>query len=176
MGDDAELYMEMQDPYFWNGVERYNYNYDEEDFSSIQSHKKKNLAVFIDAESVGSSLAARIDGQIKKIGTLFEARYYALQKDNRTKAWKDVAKKYGFKPILLCGEPEKNRIDKKIMRDVRTMLEKNKQVDIFCIVSRDGDFTSLVNDLRKHGKRVVILATKQTSKRLKEAANEVKGI
>lgn len=176
MGDDAELYMEMQDPYFWDWVERYNYNYDEEDFSSIQSQKKKNLAVFIDAESIGSSSAARIDGQIKKIGTLFEARYYALQKDNRTSAWKDVAKKYGFKPILLCGEPEKNKIDKKIMRDVRAMLEKNKQVDIFCIVSRDGDFTSLVNELRKKGKRVVILATKQTSKRLRKAANEVKGI
>lgn len=176
MGDDAELYMEMQDPHFGDWVERYNYNYDKDDFSSIQSYKKKNLAVFIDAESIGSSSAACIDGQIKKIGTLFEARYYALQKDNRTNAWKDVAKKYGFKPILLCGEPEKNKIDKKIMRDARTMLEKNKQVDIFCIVSRDGDFTSLVNDLRKHGKRVVILATKQTSKKLKKAANEVKGI
>ena len=33
MGDDAELYMEMQDPYFWDWVERYSYDYDEEDSS-----------------------------------------------------------------------------------------------------------------------------------------------
>lgn len=176
MGDDAELYMEMQDPCFWDWLERYTYDYEEEDCSVNQPQKKKNLAVFIDAESVGSSSAARIAGQIKKIGTLFEARYYALQKDHRTTAWKDVAKKYGFKPILLCGEPEKNKVDKKIMKDVRKMLEQNKQVDIFCIASRDGDFSSLVNELRKHGKRVVILATKQTSQRLKKAGNEVKGI
>ena len=101
MGDDAELYMEMQDPYFWNWVERYTNDYDEEDYNIKQSQKKKNLAVFIDAESVSSSSAIRIAGQIKNIGTLFEARYYALQKDYRTSAWKDKAKKYGFKPILL---------------------------------------------------------------------------
>ena len=56
------------------------------------------------------------------------------------------------------------------------MLEQDKQVDIFCIASRDGDFTSLVNELRRQKKKVVILATKQTSQRLKKAANEVKGI
>ena len=56
------------------------------------------------------------------------------------------------------------------------MLEQNKQVDIFCIVSRDGDFTSLVKYLREHKKRVVILATKQTSRKLKDASSEVKGI
>ena len=76
----------------------------------------------------------------------------------------------------MCGEPEKNKIDKKIMKDVRKMLEQDKQVDIFCIASRDGDFTSLVNELRRQKKKVVILATKQTSQRLKKAANEVKGI
>ena len=33
MGDDAELYMEMQEPGFWDWVERYNskYEYDEDD-------------------------------------------------------------------------------------------------------------------------------------------------
>ena len=175
MGDDAELYMEMQDPDFWNWIERYNHAYDKED-NNRQSQKKKNLAVFIDAESISCSSATRIAGQINKIGVLFEARYYALQKDKGTSAWKDEAKKFGFKPILLCGEPEKNKIDKKIIKDVRKMLEQHKQVDIFCIASRDGDFTPLVNELRQQKKKVVILATKQTSQRLKKAANEVKGI
>ena len=46
MGDDAELYMEMQDPHFWDWVERYTYDYGEEDYNIKQSQKKKNLAVF----------------------------------------------------------------------------------------------------------------------------------
>ena len=89
MGDDAELYMEMQDPYFWDWVEEYNsHSYDDDSGyeytgSFHQVHKKKNLAVFIDAESVSSSHASKINGQIHRIGELFEARYYALQKDIR---------------------------------------------------------------------------------------------
>lgn len=181
MGDDAELYMEMQDPYFWDWVEEFNHHSCDDDDSkynglSKQIHRKKNLAVFIDAESVSSCHASKINGQIQRIGELFEARYYALQKDNSTSSWKQEAKKYGFKPILMSGAPEKNKIDNKIIKDAKKMLEQNRQVDIFCIVSRDGDFTSLVKYLREHKKRVVILATKQTSKRLKDASNEVKGI
>ena len=182
MGDDAELYMEMQDPYFWDWVEEYNsHSYDDDSGyeytgSFHQVHKKKNLAVFIDAESVSSSHASKINGQIHRIGELFEARYYALQKDNSTSLWKQEAKKYGFKPILMFGPPEKNKIDNKIIEDAKKMLEQNKQIDIFCIVSRDGDFTPLVKYLKEHKKRVVILATKQTSKKLKDASSEVKGI
>ena len=107
---------------------------------------------------------------------LFEVRYYALQKDNGTASWKQEAKKYGFKPILMAGDPEKNKVDNKIIKDAKKMLVQNKQVDIFCIVSRDSDFTDLVKYLREHKKRVVVLATKQTSKRLKNASSEVKGI
>lgn len=182
MGDDAELYMEMQDPFFWDWVEECNHHsyFDDDDYEynglTNQVHKKKNLAVFIDAESVSSSHASKINGQIRRIGELFEARYYALQKDNSTSSWKQEAKRYGFKPILIFGPPEKNKIDNKIIKDAKKMLEQSKQVDIFCIVSRDGDFTPLVKYLREHKKRVVILATKQTSKKLKNASNEVKGI
>lgn len=182
MGDDAELYMEMQDPFFWDWVEECHHHsyFDDDGYEynglSNQVHKKKNLAVFIDAESVSSSHASKINGQIRRIGELFEARYYALQKDNSTSSWKQEAKRYGFKPILISGPPEKNKIDNKIIKDAKKMLEQSKQVDIFCIVSRDGDFTSLVKYLREHKKRVVILATKQTSKKLKDASSEVKGI
>lgn len=134
------------------------------------------MAVFIDAESVSSSHASNINGQIKQIGELFEARYYALQKDNGTSSWKQEAKKYGFKPILMAGAPEKNKIDNKIIKDAKKMLAQNKQIDIYCIASRDGDYTDLVKYLREHKKRVVVLATKQTSQRLKDASSDVKGI
>ena len=92
MGDDVELYIEMQDPSFQNWVDKYiDHSYGDDDYKAaldIRSHKKKNLAVFIDAESVSSSHASNINGQIKQIGELFEARYYALQKDNGTSSWK----------------------------------------------------------------------------------------
>lgn len=44
------------------------------------------------------------------------------------------------------------------------------------MASRDGGYTDLVNELRNRRKRVVILATKDTSQRLKRSASEVRRI
>ena len=181
MGDDAELWMETGgDPTILID-DRYEYGYDyyDDDYDIADDevdHKKKNTMVFIDAESIGSSSCPRIIGQCKTIGELYEIRYYARQKDESTLEWKDVAKQYDIKPILLCGGPEHNKVDNKIIKDIKKVLKGNKSIDIFCIASRDGDFTSIVKELRESHKRVVVFATSNTSKKLKASASEVKGI
>ena len=76
----------------------------------------------------------------------------------------------------MVGNPEHNKIDKKLIKDAKKILRDNKSIDIFCIASRDGDYTELVKLLRENRKRVVVLATKDTSQKLKNSASEVKGI
>lgn len=172
MGDDAELWMEsggdpttlITDDDWWDG---------EPEKSSIM---KKNTMIFIDAESISANHCSKIIGQCKGVGEIYEARYYALQNDNSTVAWKSMAKQYSIKPILMYGAPEHNKIDNKIIKDIKRIVETNKSIDIFCIASRDGDYCEIVEYLRKRKKRVVILATKNTSKRLKGKASEIKGI
>lgn len=181
MGDDAELWMETGgDPTILID-DRYEYGYDfyYDDYDIVDDevdHKKKNTMVFIDAENISVNSCAAIVGQCKTIGKVFELRYYARQKDAGTAGWKEAAKEHGIKPILLCGGPEHNKVDNKIKKDIRKVLSTNKSIDIFCIASRDGDFTEIVNELRERHKRVVILASKQTSSKLKASASEVKGI
>ena len=136
-------------------------------------NKKENLVLLIDAESVSSNYASKIINNTDKLGQLFEARYYALQKDDSTKSWKECARQFKIKPILMCGGPSKNKIDNKIIKDARQILKQNKNIDIFCIATRDGDYTSLVSFLREHHKRVVILAPKNTSQKLKSASSKV---
>lgn len=133
---------------------------------------KKNTMVFIDGENVAHSYAASIENELCDIGEVAEVRYYAMQKDPATAGWKSTIKEYGYKPILMAGEREKNKIDNKIIRDAKKILNENKSIDIFVIVSRDGDYTELVKFLRSHRKRVVILAPKNTSKKLKKASSE----
>ena len=137
---------------------------------------KKNTMIFIDAESVAANRCSRIIGQCNNIGEIYEIRYYARQKEPSTEAWKDVAKEYGIKPILMCGEARHNKIDEKIIKDIYNVLENNKAIDIFCIASRDGDFSNIAKELRDRHKRVVVLATKNTSIRLKSQASEIKDI
>jgi len=175
MGDDAELWIEsggdpttLIDDSYWDN----DYIEDHE----LTSNRKKNTMVFIDAENISADHCPGIIGQSGSIGEVFEKRYYARQNDPSTAAWKDQAKIHGIKPIIMSGEAEHNKIDNKIMKDIRHIVNTNKSIDIFCIASRDGDYTAITQELRNLKKRVVILAAKNTSGRLKNAASEVKGI
>ncbi|MBP3477327.1 MAG: NYN domain-containing protein [Lachnospiraceae bacterium] len=150
---------------------QYGFDDDENDYYDAPS-TKKNTMVFIDAENVAYSYATSIENEIWDIGNVAEVRYYAMQKDPSTAGWKAAIKEYGYKPILMVGEREKNKIDNKIIRDAKKVLNENKSIDIFVIVSRDGDYTELVRFLRSNRKRVVILAPKNTSKKLKNASSE----
>lgn len=173
MGDDAELWIESGgDPttlipdWYW----------DEYDDEATTGHRKQNTIVFIDAENISADRCSRIIGQCRAIGEVYEIRYYARQNDPATAAWKEQAKYHGIKPILMCGEPEHNKIDNKIVKDIRRVLNTNKSIDIFCIASGDGDYSKIVQEIRSQKKRAVILATKNASKRLKGSASEVRGI
>ena len=169
--DDWEAYWEWESGYY----DDYG-DYDDDDFSDSKSAKKKNTVVLIDAESVSAKHCSSIIGQSKSVGEIAEMRYYARQKDEFTKAWKESAKNHGIKPILMYGEAQPNKIDNKLIKDAKKILEDNKSIDVFCIATRDGDYTELVDYLREHKKKVVILADKQTSQRLKSSASDVKGI
>ncbi|MBR4728206.1 MAG: NYN domain-containing protein [Clostridia bacterium] len=188
MGDDAELYIESggdpttlipwdYDDYYYFDDDDYD-EFDDEDYSleAILPSKKKNTMVFIDAENISSDHCSSIIDQCKTIGEVFEVRYYARQKDPSTAKWKETITDYGLKPILMCGEPERNKIDNKIIKDIRKVLNTNKSIDIFCIASKDGDYSKIVQEIRDNKKRAVILATKGTSKKLKSKASEIKGI
>ena len=131
--------------------------------------------VFIDAENISSDHCSSIIGQCKSIGEVLEVRYYARQKDPATAKWKETIANYGLKPILMYGEPERNKIDNKIIKDIRKVMNTNKSIDIFCIASKDGDYSKIVQEIRNNKKRAVILATKGTSKKLKSKASDIKG-
>lgn len=161
----------------WAYIERMNrnqYGFDADYYN--ESSAKKNTMVFIDAENISSTHATSIENEIRDIGNVAEVRYYAMQKDPATANWKPTIKEYGYKPILMTGKREKNKIDNKIIQDAKKVLNENNSIDIFVIVSRDGDYTELVRFLRSNRKRVVILAAENTSKKLKNASSESRTI
>ena len=184
MGDDAELYYEMEhDPFFWNQVERYNGSYsvpknqNKKKKKTTQRkkegrRKKENTALFIDGENISSKRAKQIQKIASEQGVLGTEKVYGLQKDARTKSWSDEAKDLGIKDIRLCGNPEKHKVDKKIKKDVRKEIKNNKSVDVVCIATSDKGYTGTVKELRRQGKRVVGIGEKKAPKELRDACSE----
>lgn len=181
MGDDAELYWEMEhDPFFWNQVERYNESYSIPKKKSAKKkkttqrkskgrRKKENTALFIDGENISSKKAEQIQKIASEQGVLGTKKVYGLQKDTRTKSWLDQAKDLGIEDIRLCGNPEKDKVDKKIQKDVKKEIENNKLVDVVCIATSDKGYTETVRELRRQGKRVVGIGEKKAPKELRDA-------
>ena len=159
MGDDAELYWEMEhNPYFWDEVESCSRN---NSFTENKSKKKKK------------TIQTKSNSTRKKVNAaLGTEKVYGLQKDECTKSWSDKAKKLDIKDIRLCGNPEKDKVDNKIKKDVNQEIKNNKSVDVVCIATSDKGYTDTVKELRRQGKKVVGIGEKKAPKELRDACSE----
>ena len=156
MGDDAELYWEMEhNPYFWDEVESCSRN---NSFTENKSKKKKKTI-----QTKSNSTRKKVNAALFIDG---------LQKDECTKSWSDKAKKLYIKDIRLCGNPEKDKVDNKIKKDVNQEIKNNKSVDVVCIATSDKGYTDTVKELRRQGKKVVGIGEKKAPKELRDACSE----
>ena len=140
-----------------------------------EKKKKHNNSVktlvFIDAENISCSNADKIDRITSEISKRKEVRYYAMQKDPATSGWKQTVNRNHFKPILMSGQREKNKIDNKIIRDVKKALANN-EVNNFIIVSKDGDYKEITSMIKACGKKITVIAPDDASKKLKNAGSK----
>lgn len=136
------------------------------------SQKKENTALFIDGENISCKKANAIMDAAKQQGILFSKRVYGLQKDKRTRRWSDKAKEYDIADIRLFGGPEKNKVDRKIQRDMKREITQHKNIDIVCVATSDKDYAVTIRELRSCGKRVVVIGEVSTSDRLRNACSK----
>lgn len=136
-----------------------------------QRKKKQKLSLLIDAENIGAKKASDILQKARNYGELNLACIYARQKDNATKGWHDQAIQLGMSEKRLYGGPEKDKIDKKIKRDIQGLLAKD-QTDVYVIASSDGGYREDVVRLRQLGKKVIVIGESKTPEKLKSAASK----
>ncbi len=136
-----------------------------------QNNKKLNTGLLIDGENVGAKKANAIMNAVRSQGKLYEGKVYARQKDIRTHRWSDKAREYGISDIRLCGGPGKNKVDNKIKKDARRMIDQNKNIDIICIVTNDSDYVDIIRELRSLGKRVVVIGESRAAASLRMSCN-----
>ena len=117
----------------------------------------KNVFAFIDAENIPSKFWEQIEQYISYLVDKCCTKVYALQKDPATIGWHEIAKvNDGMREIRLSGGPAKNKVDKKIIRDIRRVVGNCVPTEMCVfIVSSDSDYGVIVTELKDMGVRVI---------------------
>lgn len=113
--------------------------------------ENKRLAVLIDADNAQASIISDLLAEISKYGVSSVKRAYGDWTSSALKGWKEHLHKHAIRPIQQFSYTKgKNSTDSSLIIDAMDLLHKG-DLDGFCIVSSDSDFTSLANRIREDG-------------------------
>lgn len=123
---------------------------------------EQKMAVLIDADNVPYSSIKEMLEEVAKNGTPTIKRIYADWTKPNANGWKAVLLENAITPIQQYSYTSgKNSSDSALIIDAMDILY-SQQVDAFCIVSSDSDFTRLATRLRESGKKVMGIGEKKT--------------
>lgn len=122
------------------------------------------FAVLIDSDNIASKYINIILDEVTKEGIATYKRIYGDWTDTRLHQWKKVLLDSSIIPIQQYSYTVgKNATDSAMIIDAMDILYSG-QVDGFCLVSSDSDFTRLASRLRESGKTVIGMGEKKTPK------------
>ena len=117
--------------------------------------RENRIAILIDGDNAQASLIEQIVVESSRYGNATIRRIYGDWTSTSMKSWKDTLNSYAFQPFQQFSySVGKNATDSAMIIDAMDILHAN-QVDGFCLVSSDSDFTRLATRLRESGKLVV---------------------
>jgi len=114
----------------------------------------QNIAMFIDADNAPAKKIEKILSELAKYGAVNIRKAYGNWKSSTVKGWEENLHEYAIQPIQQFDLTKgKNATDMAMTIDAMDVLY-TKNVDAFCIVSSDSDFTPLVMRILAEGKPV----------------------
>ncbi|MGV9003665.1 NYN domain-containing protein [Flavobacterium sp.] len=130
----------------------------------MDSKTDLKFAVLIDADNVPYANVKEMFEEIAKYGTPTFKRIYADWTQPTVSGWKKVLLENAITPVQQYSYTSgKNSSDSALIIDAMDILYTGN-VDGFCIVSSDSDFTRLATRLREAGKKVIGIGEKKTLK------------
>src|SRR6056297_2682547 len=126
--------------------------------------KDKRIAILIDADNVSDKYIKLIIDEISNQGIPTYKRIYGDWTKPQLGGWKNILLKHSINPIQQYSYTTgKNATDAALIIDAMDILYSGN-VDGFCIVSSDSDFTKLAARLREAGMLVIGMGEKKTPK------------
>ena len=116
---------------------------------------EKRIALLIDAENISAQYADNIMEEVSNYGVCSYKRIYGSWDRIVHTKWEGEINKNSLKPMMQINNTRgKNATDSALIIDAMDILY-NGNVDVFCIVSSDSDFTSLARRLMESGVTVI---------------------
>ena len=113
------------------------------------------IALLIDAENVPAKYANTIMAELSEFGFATYRRVYGNNEVWKVKGWREAMRTHALAPAYQENNSKgKSATDSAMIIDAMDILHTG-DVDAFCIVSSDGDFTKLAIRLREGGKMVI---------------------
>ncbi len=129
-------------------------------------------ALLIDADNVSAKYIKPILTELSKYGIITYKRIYGDWTSTQHSSWKDELLTNSITPIQQFSYTQgKNATDSAMIIDAMDILYSN-DVDGFCIVSSDSDFTRLVSRLRESGKVVIGMGENKTPEPFRKACDK----
>lgn len=125
---------------------------------------KRKIAMLIDGDNAQSSLIEKILSEIGKYGTVTIRRIYGNWTARNMGGWKETLHINAIQPIHQFNYTVgKNATDSTMIIDAMDILHSG-EVDGFCLVSSDSDYTRLATRIRESGIFVMGIGKRTTPK------------
>lgn len=120
------------------------------------------LAILIDADNANPAIVKGLIDEVAKFGRATVRRIYGDWTTPNLGKWKESLLEHSIQPIQQFAYTKgKNATDSTMIIDAMDLLYAGN-VDGFCLVSSDSDFTRLASRLKESGKRVYGFGEKKT--------------
>ena len=135
---------------------------------------EKRYAVLIDADNVAAKYTRYILDEVSNYGIVTYKRVYGDWTRPNLAGWKSMELDNAITPVQQYSYTTgKNATDSAMIIDAMDILYSDN-VDGFCLVSSDSDFTRLAIRLRESGKHVIGMGEQKTPKPFSTACNAFK--
>jgi hypothetical protein len=122
------------------------------------------LAILIDADNANPSIVGGLIDEVAKLGRATVRRIYGDWTTPNLGPWKSALLEHSIQPVQQFAYTRgKNATDSALIIDAMDLLYAGN-LDGFCLVSSDSDFTRLASRLKESGKRVFGFGETKTPK------------
>lgn len=120
------------------------------------------IAVLVDGDNAQAKLTRAVLEEVSKYGKATIRRIYGDWTMAQMGSWKNILNEYSFNPVQKFNYTfGKNSTDSALIIDAMDILH-SKNVEGFCIVSSDSDYTGLAKRIREEGLFVMGIGEKKT--------------